>query len=336
VARDARSQVPVALFTYARPAHLVRTLECLRANRVPRIYAFSDGPKTPDRRANVDEVRRLLRAVDWCEMSVVARQENLGLGESIRAGVAEVLSHHESVIVFEDDLICVDGAYAYLSAALTHYADDPRVMSVTGWTHPRITPDDVTDQPYFDGRAECLVWGTWRRGWEGMEQDALTLMHRCQQNGIDPRAYGADLVRMAQTERERNIWAVRFLYLHILNDRLCLRPPHSLVEHIGFDAEATNAVAANGWANPTLQPCPPIPTPWPDAIEHPARARSRRGRVRRRTRAALVWTSASVGGAPRRSGQRASSLSSFAVGRCRRAAVTDPDASTTRHEVPPA
>jgi hypothetical protein len=266
---DRRSQVPVALFTYARPQHLIRTLECLRANHVPRIYAFSDGPKTPEQRANVDDVRRLLHAVDWCEMSIVARPENLGLGESIRAGVADVLSRHESVLVFEDDLICVDGTYAYLTAALAHYANDMRVMSVTGWTHPRITPGDVADQPFFDGRAECWVWGTWRRAWAGMEQDALSLMHRCQQKGIDPYAYGADLVRMAQTERERNIWAVRFIYLHILKGSLCLRPPHSLVEHIGFDADATNAVADNGWANPPLRPCPPLPSAWPDAVEHP-------------------------------------------------------------------
>ena len=80
--------VPVALFAYARPEHLRHTLECLRMNRVPRIYAFSDAAKTPAQRAGVAEVRRLLRAVDWCEMSVVERPENLGLGASIRAGVS--------------------------------------------------------------------------------------------------------------------------------------------------------------------------------------------------------------------------------------------------------
>jgi hypothetical protein len=261
--------VPIALFAYARPGHLRRTLDCLRANRVPRIYAFSDGARTPAQRENVDEVRRLLRAIDWCDVSIVERQKNLGLGASIRAGVAEVLSRHDWVLVFEDDLVCVDGTYDYLAAALVHYADDQRVMSVTGWTHPRITPSDVNDQPYFDGRAECLVWGTWRRAWQGMEEDAQTLMRRCELNGIDPCAYGTDLVDMALAERDRNIWAVRFLYLHILNGALCLRPPHSLVEHIGFDADATNAVAENGLANPPLKPCPSIPRIWPDAVEHP-------------------------------------------------------------------
>jgi hypothetical protein len=243
------------LFAYARPRLLARTLECLRENGVPLIYAYSDGPKTPEMAPRVAEVRKILHGVDWCQVSIVERPTNLGLGESIRAGVTEVLSRHEAVIVLEDDLVCVDGTYRYLSAALERYKDEPKVMSVTGWTHPRITPGDVTDQPFFDGRAECWVWGTWRRAWDGMEQDALTLVDRCRQQGIDPHAYGADLVQMAQTERDRNIWAVRFIYLHIVNGGLCLRPPRSLVEHIGYGPDATNAGdTASQWANPPLEP----------------------------------------------------------------------------------
>lgn len=261
--------IPVALFAYARPKHLLKTLGCLRANRVPLIYAFSDGPRTSDKVERVVEVRRVLREVDWCEVVLTERPENLGLGRSVRTGVAEVLRRHESLIVVEDDLVCVEGTYAYLSAALEHYRDDARVMSVTGWTHPRITPVGVGELPYFDGRAECLVWGTWRRAWQGMEEDALTLIARCRQRGIDPYLYGADLVETARVEQDRNIWAVRMLYLHILKGGLCLRPPHSLVEHIGFDEEATNARTVDGWANPPLRPCPAIPSVWPEPIEHP-------------------------------------------------------------------
>ena len=267
--RAQRHEVPVALFAHARPEHLRRTLDCLRRNRVPRIYAFSDGPKTAAHQETIDQVRRLLHAVDWCEITVVARPENLGLGTSIRLGVAEVLARHESVLVFEDDLVCVDGTYDYLAAALNHYADDRRVMSVTGWNHPRLTPAGIVDRPFFDGRAECWVWGTWRRAWTGMDEDALTLMRRSEARGLDPYAWGSDLVEMAGTEAARNIWAVRFIYLHILHRGLCMRPPYSLVEHIGFDADATNAIDADGWTNPALRPCPPIPAAWPEPVEHP-------------------------------------------------------------------
>ena len=262
--------IPIVLFAYARPDHLRRTLDCLRENQVPLIYAFSDGPRTPDKAIAVAEVRQMLRAIDWCKLELCERETNLGLGRSILTGVTEVLTKHDAAIIFEDDLVCVPGTYDYLCAALEHYRDDRRVMSVTGWTHPKVTPSDITDQPYFDGRAECWVWGTWNRAWKGMETDAKTLMEKCNTQGIDIYRYGADLVDMAKIEMESNIWAVRLLYWHILNGGLCLRPPWSMVEHIGFAADATNARTASWLKSLPLKPSPPIPTQWPVPLEHSA------------------------------------------------------------------
>lgn len=261
--------VPVILFSYNRPRHIARTIDCLRENDVPLIYAFSDGPRAAEDADNVNEVRKILRSIDWCEVRLAERKTNLGLGRSILTGVTKVLSQHDAVIVFEDDLVCVPGTYAYLCAALEHYRNDARVMSVTGWTHPIVTPNDVTDHPYFDGRAECLIWGTWARAWRGMDTDAYTLMKQCSANGINIYEYGADLVTMARVELLANIWAVRFLYWHILNRGLCLRPPWSIVEHIGWDSRGTNAKEAGIWADPPLKPCPPIPHLWPEPDKNP-------------------------------------------------------------------
>lgn len=263
-------QIPIILFTYARPDTLSRTLECLKENHVPLIYAYSDGPRTPDKAQKVRDVRDILRGIDWCDVVLCERENNLGLGRSILTGVMEVLQKHDMAIIFEDDLICVPGTYNYLCEALLHYRDDTRVMSVTGWTHPLIIPKSVTDQPYFDGRAESWVWGTWARAWDGMnENDALTLIKRCKEQGIDIYRYGADLPEMARVELKQNIWAVRFLYRHILNRGLCLRPPWSMVENIGFGPDATNTQSASWLKNPPLKPCPPIPEQWPEPFEEP-------------------------------------------------------------------
>ncbi len=262
--------IPIILFAYARPNTLSRTLECLKENRVPLIYAYSDGPRTADKAQAVEEVREILRRIDWCDVVLCERENNLGLGRSILTGVTEVLKQHDTAIVFEDDLICVPGTYGYLCAALEHYRNDTRVMSVTGWTHPLVTPKSVTDHPYFDGRAECLVWGTWAHAWKGMkENDALTLMKRCEEQGIDIYRYGADLPEMARVELKRNIWAVRFLYWHVFNQGLCLRPPWSMVEHIGYGTDATNTQSEGWFTNPPLKPCPPIPKQWPEPFEDP-------------------------------------------------------------------
>lgn len=261
--------IPIILFAYARPDHLRRTLDCLKENKVPLIYAFSDGTSTMDKAPAVEQVRMILKDIDWCKVVLCERQTNLGLGQSILKGVSEVLEKHDSAIVFEDDLICVPGTYEYLHAALDQYRNDSRIMSVTGWTHPQVVPRDVTDKPYFDGRSECLVWGTWKRVWQGMKEDAKTLMNRCKADGIDIYRYGADLPAMAEIELKKNIWAVRFIYWHILNQSLCMRPPWSMVEHIGFDQEGTNARIEPWFKNPPLKSCPPIPAQWPEPVEHP-------------------------------------------------------------------
>lgn len=276
-------QPPVVLFAYSRADTLQRTLACLRENQVPKLYAFCDGPRSSADESATRDVRALLRDIAWTDVTVIERTRNLGLGRSIRAGVTEVLAKHESLLVFEDDLVCVPGTYRYLAAALEHYRDDPRVMSVTGWTHPRVTPANVVDQPYFDGRAESLLWGTWRRAWRGMHHDAAQLVAACRRLGIDPARYGDDVLAMAAVERDRNIWAVRWLCLHILNGGLCMRPPRSLVEHIGLDHRASNAGGDESWAHGVLAPAPPTPEVWPEAIENP--------------QCASLWRTA---GAPRR------------------------------------
>jgi hypothetical protein len=258
------------LFAYARPDHLARVLVSLRANAVPLIEAFCDGPKGEADAGRVAVVREMLRAVDWCEVRLVERPANLGLGRNVLAGLNDVAARHAAFIVWEDDLIAVPGTYAWVCAALRRFAEEPSVMSVTAWTHPRVTPAGLGSEPYFDGRAECWVWGTWSRAWPGMaDQTADEKRIAAAARGVPADAYGADLPIMAAAELRQNIWAVRWLYHHLQHGGLCVRPPWSMVEHIGFDPLATNAAGATAWANPPLRLAPPIPVPWPEPREHP-------------------------------------------------------------------
>jgi hypothetical protein len=68
--------VPVVLFAYSRPEHLLKTLESLQINQVPLIYAFSDGPETADLTPKITAVREILQSIDWAEVALYERQEN--------------------------------------------------------------------------------------------------------------------------------------------------------------------------------------------------------------------------------------------------------------------
>ena len=260
--------IPVVLFAYARPDYLRRVLDCLRQNRVPLIEAFADGAKGAADAAGVAATRELLRAVDWAEMRLTERPANLGLGRNVLSGVDEAAARHDAFLVWEDDLICVPGTYDWMCAALRHYADDPRVMSVSAWTHPRVAPPDIGSRPYFDGRAEAWTWGAYARSWRGMTRDtAWDKMLRAEAAGKPRDAFGADMPRMAREELARNIWAVRWFYHHLEQGGLCVRPPWSMVEHIGVDLRATNAAGSSEWDNPVLRPVPV--GDWPVPALHP-------------------------------------------------------------------
>lgn len=264
--------IPVVLFAYARPVHLARVLECLRENGVPLILAFADGPKeTGSDLAQVRVVRELLRAVDWTDLRLVERERNLGLGPSVLAGVTAVAAEHDRFIVWEDDLVAVPGTYDWMCAALNHYAGDDRVMSVSARTHERVTPTDAGPGGYFDRRADCWVWGAYARSWHGMaEESAVEKMEKCRPLGWQPDDYGADLPIMAREETLRKTWATRWLYHHFEHGGLCLRPPQSWVENVGFDATATNTATASRWRNSALPPRARLPERWPEVGENPA------------------------------------------------------------------
>lgn len=259
--------IPVVLFAYRRPDLLRRTLASLRANDVPMIYAFSDGPRDESAAADVDAVRADLRRVDWTPIELIASPVNLGVSESEQRGISRVLAEHEMAVIVEDDLEFVPGTYAFLCAALTKYRDDSRVMSVTAWNHPRVTPPDVT-QPYFVGRRCSLVWGTWRRAWDGMlDATAIERRDACLAAGIDPSRYGDDLMKSPQHEQTHYLWDIRF-HLHMLaRSGLTLFPARSMVQHIGYDARATNSPHATGW-EPVWAPAPTLESiVWPEVRE---------------------------------------------------------------------
>ncbi len=259
----------IALFAYDRPDLLERTLAALRGERVPIIYAFSDGPRTPAAVPHVEAVRQILRSIDWTHVELVERAENMGLGRSILAGVTDVFTRHESAIVVEDDLVCSTGTYGWMTTALQHYRNDSRVMTVSAWTHPRVTPAKLDGAPFFCGRVATLFWATRARAWQGMlDRTAAELLADFTAAGGDPMRYGTDIAAMAAVERERNIWAVRLIAHQMRAGGLCLQPAQSLVRHIGYDPRATNAVRDDAW-DAEAAPSAELPAQWPDVFEHP-------------------------------------------------------------------
>lgn len=254
--------IPIALFAYKRPDHLEKTLLGLKNNQVPLIYAFSDGARTVEDEPLIDSVRHILHAVNWCDLRIIEQKNNCGLGNSIRSGVSEVLREYDKVIVVEDDIVFRPGAYQYAVAALNHYQNDPKIMSITMWSHPSLVPKSATGG-FFSKRFVCWGWGTYADQWRKYNSSPLDLFHECEKRGLGVLKWGQDLKWQAENAEKRNLWYVGYALTHFLENSLSYLPTETLTVNIGFDGSGENCGKVSVDELMVSQPVS-LPIEWPE------------------------------------------------------------------------
>lgn len=259
--------VPVVLFVYRRREKLSHVFGCLKADKIPFLIVYSDGPQGERDAREVEAVRSEIRKIDWCRVDLRIRRRNIGLGRNIRRGIGEVLREYGRAIVFEDDIECVPGTYQYMCDALAHFEGNPQVTSVSGYTFPALLPPGHSGVPYYSGRFSCWGWGTWRRAWRGMSVPGWLLVMAAVLRGRDVYRYGPDVPRTAWSDCKRNLWAARFEMLHVWRNGLSVHPPLSLTNHMGFEDSATSGEVKDQWQVTEFWSLPKGGIQWPSVNE---------------------------------------------------------------------
>ena len=235
---------PIAIFAFNRPKELSDMLASLKQNPLfeeSEKYIFIDGPRNDKDAELIKEVEQIAHAVTD---NVKLSPQNKGLGSSIIAGVSEVLSHHNSVIVLEDDLRLMPGFLTYMNEALEHFKDDERILAVCGYSLKIKTPKDYKSSIYLGDRTSSWGWGTWRDRWEKVDWDVsdweefsnnkkeITRFNQC----------GSDMFGMLNDymEGRNRSWAIRFCYHQFKHGLYSAHPVKSLVDNEGFGETATN------------------------------------------------------------------------------------------------
>lgn len=237
---------PIALFTYNRPWHTRQTVEALLKNEQAdksELIVFSDGPKTPQDEEKIDEVRQYVSAIHGFQnVKLIKRSENMGLGNSIINGVTEVLAEHEQIIVLEDDLVTSSFFLRYMNEALELYQNEEKVISIYGYAYPVTRKLPAT---FFLRGADCLGWGTWKRGWALFEENGQKLLDELKKRKLMKQfdfdeAYRYTRMLKDQIAGRNTSWAVRWYASAFLRDCLTLYPGVSMIQHIGNDGSGTN------------------------------------------------------------------------------------------------
>lgn len=240
---------PIALFTYNRLQHTRLTIEALAANEMAsesELYLFSDAPRTDAQHEAVHQVRDFLHTISgFKSVTVIERETNLGLANSIIDGVTRLTESHGRVVVLEDDLFTSPYFLRYMNEALEMYATDEQVISIHGYVYPL---KKHVPELFFIRGADCWGWATWQRGWRLFDKDGSKLLDRLREQKLERKfnfdnSYPYMKMLEDQVNGINNSWAIRWNAAAFLENRLTLYPGHSLVRNIGFDESGTHCGA---------------------------------------------------------------------------------------------
>lgn len=243
---------PIALFTYNRLWHTQQTINTLQINELASesdLYIFSDGPQIG--KNCIDEVQRVRDYIHTVEgfrtVTIVERETNYGLAQSIISGVTELVNIFGRIIVLEDDLVTSPHFLRYMNDALNLYEGEERVISIHGYTYP--VKSKLPDTFFLKG-ADCWGWATWKRGWSLFEPDGRKLLKELNAHNLHKRfdfngAYDYTRMLREQITGQNDSWAVRWYASALINDRLTLYPGRSLVQNIGTDESGTHCLETN-------------------------------------------------------------------------------------------
>jgi hypothetical protein len=240
---------PLTLFTYNRLWHTQQTIEALRNNELAdasELFIFSDGPKSEADRKKVQSVREYLKTISgFKKVTIVERECNLGLAQSIITGVTEIVDGYGRIIVLEDDMRTSQYFLKFMNEALEFYKDEENVISIHGYMYP---VKAKLSETFFLKGADCWGWATWKRGWGLFEPNGQKLLEELKTRDLTHRfdfngSYDYTKMLVSQVKGENDSWAIRWYASAFLNDKLTLYPGRSLVFNTGTDASGTHCEA---------------------------------------------------------------------------------------------
>lgn len=238
---------PVVLFVYNRLFLLEKTVVALKNNigaQETDLIVFSDGSKSKEDKDKVDQVRSYLKKITgFKSLTIIERDDNVGLASSIISGLADIFSKYDAAIVLEDDLITSPYFLSFLNEGLKKYLDDERVGSINGYIYPigKQLPDN-----FFLCHANCWGWGTWKRAWGLFCPDAEMLLKKLlERNSQKQFDFNNSIpyteMLQQQAQGKINSWAIRWMASLFLENKLSLYPGEPLAINIGLNEDGTHS-----------------------------------------------------------------------------------------------
>lgn len=246
---------PIIIFAFNRLAPLKACVASLLSNVESKdsdLFVFVDGarPSRSGEAEKVGAVRKYVKTITgFKSVSCHFSDVNKGLAASVIGGVTEVINEYGMAIVVEDDLILAPSFLAFMNTMLQGYANDKRIMQISGFSTKIKNYKQYNCDYYMSARAQSWSWATWQDRWNTIDWEVKDF-DKLANNKQEQKAfnkYGSDLFGMLKKWRLglNNSWYIRFCYSMHKQNRFCILPIRSLVYNDGFGNDATHTTCYN-------------------------------------------------------------------------------------------
>ena len=231
------------------PNHTRKTVEALQKNELASksmLFIYSDAAKNMAAEDKVNEVRDYINTIDgFKKVTVIKRENNWGLANSIIDGVTKIVNEYGKIIVLEDDLVTSTYFLKFMNDALDFYENNKEVVCIHGYQYPLKDSSHLPDTFFIKG-ADCWGWATWTDGWIIFETEGKKLLKELQTKKLQREAdfnnsFAYTKMLKDQIKGKNNSWAIRWYMSAFLKNKLTLYPKKSLVQNIGFDNSGTHS-----------------------------------------------------------------------------------------------
>ena len=192
--------------------------------------------------SNTPSLNREGRGESFKSVTIIEREKNWGLANSLIAGITEIVNKYGRVIVVEDDLIFSPYFLQFMNDALEKYKDEDRVASISAFLNPI---DCKAPETFFLRYFACWGWATWKRGWDILINDDRVLLKRLRWKKNDFNIGGTGPfygILYCDKIGLNDSWAVRFYASQFLAGKLQLFPGRTMAIQTGTDGSGTHGI----------------------------------------------------------------------------------------------
>ncbi len=259
---------PIIYVFFNRPDVTKRTFARIRAQRPTRLYLIADGPRAarPTDAERCQQTRAIVEGMlDWdCEVTRDYAGENMGCGRRLSSGFTSAFAQLGEAIVLEDDVLPHPDFFAFCSAMLQRYRDEPKVHAISGFNpigcfEPRRGPAIPT---FFNN---MWGWASWQRSWKDYHFDVSAwhdsaTKERFREFVDDALIYQWHAHNFDTLYSEKlDTWDFQWNFCMLEQRRLNLVSSVNLIENLGFDSAATHTTFKEPFFH-HLRTYPAVPT----------------------------------------------------------------------------